>query len=41
MHFGIDAAIVCFLINNEAFRAGLDNRHVILRFHRTDLDRNR
>src|SRR5262245_9517216 len=41
MHFRIYTAIVSFLINDEAFGAGLDNRHVILSVHRADLDRDR
>src|SRR5205807_8223116 len=41
MHFSIHSAIVRFLVNHQAFRTGLHNRQVILRLHRTDLDRNR
>src|SRR4030095_15416420 len=41
MHFRINAPIVGFLINDEPFRASLDNRHVILRFHWAYFDRNR
>src|SRR4029453_9332308 len=41
MHFGIDAAIVGLLVNDESLRASFDNWHIILCFHRADLDGNR
>src|SRR5690242_6236495 len=41
VHLGIDTAIVSLLVNDETFGAGLDNRHVIFRFHRTHLDGDR
>ena len=41
MHLGVDTAIVGLLVNDETFGAGLDNRHVIFRFHRTHLDGDR
>src|SRR6266478_8175093 len=41
MHLRVHAAIIGFLIDDEALRASLDNRHIILRLHWSDLDRNR
>src|SRR5205809_2310196 len=41
MHLGIHAAIVGLLINDEAFGASLDNRHVILGIHRANLNGDR
>src|SRR5205823_3266827 len=41
MHLGIHTAIVSLLVNDEAFGASLDNRHVILGIHRADLNGDR
>ena len=41
MHFGVNAAIVRLLINDKPFCARLDNREIILSFHRTYLNGNR
>jgi hypothetical protein len=38
MHFGIDTPIVSFLIDHESLRARFDDRHIILGFHRPNLD---
>ena len=39
VHLGINAAIVGFLVNDEAVRAGGDERLVIFGFHRPDFER--
>ena len=41
MHFGVDLAIICFLINDEGFGSGADQRPVFVRFHWPDLNRDR
>ena len=41
MQFGVNRALISFLINSKPFRAGSDNGGIIRRFHRTDFDRDR
>ena len=41
VQFGIAAAIVSFLINDQPVRASVDNRNIIPHFHRADLDCDR
>src|SRR4029077_16771884 len=41
MHLRINAAIVGLLVNDESFRACLDNRHIIFRLHWAYFDGNR
>src|SRR5438270_2275266 len=41
MHFGIDLPVVCFLINNEAFRAGRHDSLVFVSLHWADFDCDR
>src|SRR5437763_5970002 len=41
MHFAINRAIVCFLVNHETLRAGFDDGDVIFRCHGPNLDRDR
>ena len=40
MHLSIDTAVVGLLINDEPFRPGLDNPHIILRLHWTHFNRD-
>ena len=41
MQLIVDSAVVRFLVNNETFRAGFNNRNVVFGFHRSDFDRDR
>ena len=41
MQLIINRAVICFLVNDETFSAGLDHRNVIFGFHRSDFDRDR
>src|SRR5213076_2727714 len=41
MQLIINRAVICFLVNDETFRAPFNNRNVFLRFHRSDFDRDR
>src|SRR5262249_16173452 len=41
MHFRVNAAIVGLLVNDESFRACLDNRHIIFRLDWAYFDGNR
>src|SRR5438067_9356476 len=41
MQFGIDATVISFLINDQPIRASVDNRNIILHFHRADVDCDR
>ena len=41
MQFGINSAVIGFLIHDQAFSPGPDERNVVLDRHRADLDRNR
>src|SRR5438477_10173469 len=40
MQLIVNGAVVGFLVNNEPFRACFNDRNVIFRFHRSDLDRD-
>ena len=40
MHLGVHRAVVTFLVYHQTIRAGLNQRKVILRFHRTQFQGN-
>src|SRR5213075_3110470 len=41
VQFAVRFAVIGFLVNDEAFRAGFDDRNVVRRFHWPDFDRDR
>src|SRR5207248_5417136 len=41
MQLIINGAVIGFLVDNETFRAGLNNRNIVLNFHRSDFNRDR
>src|SRR5512133_2765451 len=41
MQLIINAAVIRLLIDDQAFRTGLDDWNVLLSFHRSDFDRDR